>query len=77
VNALGLHVNAGGTAIQTIRQGTECTLVWGVTITVIMFLGSLLRDFKHLSLLGLLASSTMFICVLIVLSGHSIQGEQS
>lgn len=27
---MGLHVNAGATAVQTIRGGKECTLVWGV-----------------------------------------------
>lgn len=71
---MGLHVNAGGTAIQTTREGKECTLIWGVVIAVIMFLGSLLRDLKHMSLLGLCASSTMFVCTLLVLIGHGIQG---
>lgn len=27
---MGLHVNAGATAIQTIRGGKECTLIWAV-----------------------------------------------
>ncbi|KAM0756410.1 hypothetical protein T439DRAFT_345174 [Meredithblackwellia eburnea MCA 4105] len=71
---MGLHVVAGGTAIQTIRGGKECTLIWGVVLGVIMLLGSFMRDFKHMSLLGLLASSTMFICTLIVLAGHGVQG---
>ncbi|KAI5480146.1 neutral amino acid permease [Pseudohyphozyma bogoriensis] len=66
--------NAGATAIQTIRGGKQCTLVWGVITGIIMFLASLLRDLKHMSALGLCASSTMFICTLVVLAGHGMQG---
>ncbi|KAL8281382.1 hypothetical protein RQP46_006066 [Phenoliferia psychrophenolica] len=71
---MGLHVNAGSTAIQTIRGGKECTLVWAVVLGVIMFLGSCLRDFKHMSMIGLIASSTMLVCTLIVICGHGVQG---
>lgn len=49
---MGLHVNAGATAIQTIRDGAECTLTWAVSIGVIMFVGSLIREMKHVSALG-------------------------
>ncbi|KAL8278123.1 hypothetical protein RQP46_009447 [Phenoliferia psychrophenolica] len=72
---MGLHVNAGGTAIQTIRGGQECTLVWGIILAVIMFVGSTVRDFRHMSMIGLVASSTMLICTLVVLVGHGVQGN--
>ena len=38
------------------------------------FVGSCLRDFKHMSILGLVASSTMLVCTLIVICGHGVQG---
>ncbi|GAA5981032.1 hypothetical protein JCM10908_003956 [Rhodotorula pacifica] len=74
---MGLHAVAGATAIQTIRGGTESTIVWAVGITLIMWLFSNLRDFSSMSKVGLLASSTMFICVIIVLVGHGTQGNPS
>ncbi|GAA5914504.1 hypothetical protein JCM5296_003053 [Sporobolomyces johnsonii] len=74
---MGLHVVAGATAIQTIRGGTESTIVWAVSIGVIMWFFSNLRDFSSMSSVGLLASSTMFVCVLIVLCGHGVQGHPS
>lgn len=55
----GLHSVAGATAIQTIRGGTESTIVWAVGITLIMWFFSNLRDFSSMSKVGLLASSTM------------------
>jgi hypothetical protein len=70
---MGLHVNAGATAIQTIRGGTESTLLWACIIGLIMFLPSLIRDFKHMSYIGLLASSTMFVCTILVITGHGVQ----
>ncbi|ORY92963.1 transmembrane amino acid transporter protein-domain-containing protein [Leucosporidium creatinivorum] len=72
---MGLHVVAGATAVQTIRGGVECTLVWAVAMGVIMWFFSNLRDFKHMAYIGVLASSTMFICVWIVIIGHGIQGH--
>ena len=71
---MGLHVNAGATAIQTIRGGKECTLDWAIGIGLLMFVPSLIRDFRHMSALGLLASSTMFICAILTLAGHGVQG---
>ncbi|BGP04354.1 hypothetical protein JCM10049v2_000152 [Rhodotorula toruloides] len=70
---MGLHTVAGATAIQTIRGGKEVTLVWAVGLTLIMWFFSNLRDFSSMSKVGLLASSTMFVCVLIVLCGHGVQ----
>ncbi|CEQ38661.1 SPOSA6832_00129, partial [Sporobolomyces salmonicolor] len=64
-------------AIQTIRGGTESTVVWAVSIGIIMWFFSNLRDFSSMSTVGLLASSTMFVCVLIVLCGHGVQGHPS
>lgn len=71
---MGLHVNAGATAIQTIRGGKECTLDWAIGIGLLMFVPSLIRDFRHMSALGLLASSTMFVCAILTLAGHGTQG---
>ncbi|GAA6023725.1 hypothetical protein JCM8202_003154 [Rhodotorula sphaerocarpa] len=72
---MGLHAVAGATAIQTIRGGTEATIVWAVGLTSIMWLFSNLRDFSSMSKVGLLASSTMFVCTIIVLVGHGVQGK--
>ncbi|KAK4050375.1 hypothetical protein OIV83_003444 [Microbotryomycetes sp. JL201] len=71
---MGLHVNAGATAIQTIRGGTECTLVWAVVVGVIMYIPSNIRELKHMAYIGVLASSTMFVCTILVISGHGVQG---
>ncbi|GAA5923456.1 uncharacterized protein JCM15063_003652 [Sporobolomyces koalae] len=71
---MGLHVVAGATAIQTIRGGTESTLVWAIAIAVIMWFFSNLRSFSQMSTVGLLASSTMFIATLLVIIGHGVQG---
>lgn len=59
----GLHAVAGATAIQTIRGGTEATIVWAVGLTSIMWLFSNLRDFSSMSKVGLLASSTMCVSI--------------
>ncbi|ORY80240.1 transmembrane amino acid transporter protein-domain-containing protein [Leucosporidium creatinivorum] len=72
---MGLHVNAGATAIQTIRGGTECTLVWAVAIAVIMWFFSNLRDFKHMAYIGIIASTTMFICTILTIAGHGAQAH--
>ena len=71
---MGLHVNAGATAIQTIRGGKECTLDWAIGIGLLMFVPSLIRDFRHMSAMGLLASSTMFVCALLTIAAHGTQG---
>lgn len=56
----GLHVVAGATAIQTIRGGTEVTLVWAIALGVIMWFFSNIRDFSSMSTVGLLASRWAF-----------------
>ncbi|KAK4052227.1 hypothetical protein OIO90_004449 [Microbotryomycetes sp. JL221] len=71
---MGLHVNAGATAIQTIRGGTECTLIWAVVVGVIMWIPSNIRELKHMAYIGVLASSTMFVCTILTISGHGVQG---
>lgn len=71
---MGLHVNAGATAIQTIRGGTECTLVWAIVLGVIMWAGSNIRELKHMSALGLLASSTMLTCSILVMASVASEG---
>ncbi|GAA6041636.1 hypothetical protein JCM8097_007784 [Rhodosporidiobolus ruineniae] len=74
---MGLHTVAGSTAIQTIRGGTEVTLIWAVVITIIMWLPSNLRDFSSFTPLGFVASFTMFIAALIVMIGHGMQSHPS
>lgn len=49
------------------------TQLWACIIGLIMFLPSLIRDFKHMSYIGLLASSTMFVCTILVITGHGVQ----
>ncbi|GAA6061996.1 hypothetical protein JCM10212_004274 [Sporobolomyces blumeae] len=71
---MGLHVVAGATAVQTIRGGTETTLTWAVIIAVIMWFFSNIRDFSSMSTVGLLASTTMFVATILVISGHGVQG---
>ncbi|KAK4704796.1 hypothetical protein P7C70_g1414, partial [Phenoliferia sp. Uapishka_3] len=60
------------------EQIPDRKLTWwqaaALLLTEYVFLGSLLRDFKHMAFVGLLASSTMFVCTLIVLCGHGVQG---
>ncbi|GAA5999879.1 uncharacterized protein JCM10292_003519 [Rhodotorula paludigena] len=74
---MGLHAVAGATAVQTIRDGSEVTLVWAVVITILMWLPSNIRDFSSMTALGLVAAFTMLVCVLIVLCGHGVQGYPS
>ncbi|GAA6046556.1 hypothetical protein JCM3770_006207 [Rhodotorula araucariae] len=74
---MGLHAVAGATAVQTIRDGSEVTLVWAVAITVIMWFFSNIRDFSSMTALGLVAAGTMFVAVLVVLCGHGVQGHPS
>lgn len=70
---MGLHLNAGTTVINTLRY-TFCSTIWGVILLIIMFAGSLFRDFRHATLLGIVSAGTMFIAYLIVVIGHGIQG---
>ncbi|GAA5980482.1 hypothetical protein JCM5350_001516 [Sporobolomyces pararoseus] len=74
---IGLALNTGATAIQTIRGGKEVTLVWAVAIGVIMWFFSNIRSFSQMSAVGLLASSTMLVATLIVICGHGVQGYPS
>jgi hypothetical protein len=70
---MGLHLNAGTTVINTLHY-TFCSTIWGVILLIIMFAGSLFRDFRHATLLGIVSAGTMFIAYLIVVIGHGIQG---
>ncbi|KAL7411848.1 transmembrane amino acid transporter protein-domain-containing protein [Mrakia frigida] len=70
---MGLHCNAGTTAINTMGYKL-CSAGMGAILGVIMFLGSLIRDFRHTTPFGIFSAGTMFICFLIVVIGHSVQG---
>jgi hypothetical protein len=70
---MGLHCNAGATAINTLNY-TFCSAIWGFILLVIMWAGSLFRDFRHATLMGLVSAGTMFVSYLIVVIGHSVQG---
>ncbi|GAA6010241.1 hypothetical protein JCM10207_005683 [Rhodosporidiobolus poonsookiae] len=72
---MGLHCVAGATAVQTIRGGTESTIVWAVVIGILMWLPSNLRDFSSFTPLGLMASATMFVAALIVMGGAGSQSH--
>ncbi|GAA5899061.1 hypothetical protein JCM6882_004604 [Rhodosporidiobolus microsporus] len=74
---MGLHAVAGATAVQSIRGGTETTLVWAVIITILMWLPSNVRDFNQFTPLGLIASGTMFVCAILVMAGHGAQDHPS
>ncbi|GAA5846776.1 hypothetical protein JCM9279_004438 [Rhodotorula babjevae] len=74
---MGLHAVAGATAIQTIRDGKEVTLVWAVGLTLIMWFCSNIRDFSSMTALGLVAAFTMFVATLLVLIGHGVQDHPS
>ncbi len=71
---MGLHVNAGSTAINTLNHRGICTAYWGVILLFIMFLGSLVRNFRFATQAGIVSAGTMFVCVLIVIIGAATQG---
>lgn len=70
---MGLHINAGTTAINTLGY-TVCSVVWGVVLTVVMFAISLLRGFKYAEVAAIISAGTMFTCFLVVVIGHAVQG---
>lgn len=70
---MGLHSVAGSVALNTISGGAVCTQVFAVVITIFMFGGSLVRDMRHMSILGWIASTTMFMAIfLAMICGSSI-----
>ncbi|GHJ84576.1 hypothetical protein NliqN6_0978 [Naganishia liquefaciens] len=71
---MGLHVNAASTAINTVIQYEFCTVWWGVIFLVIMWAGSLIRGFKYTEVAAIVSAGTMFICYLLVVIGHGVQG---
>ncbi|KAJ9107959.1 hypothetical protein QFC20_003644 [Naganishia adeliensis] len=71
---MGLHVNAAQTSINTVIQYEFCTVAWGVIILVIMWAGSLVRGFKYTEVAAVISAGTMFICYLLVVIGHGVQG---
>ncbi|KAJ9098964.1 hypothetical protein QFC19_006188 [Naganishia cerealis] len=71
---MGLHVNAAQTAINTVIQYEFCTVAWGVIFLLIMWAGSLIRGFKYTEIAAVLSAGTMFICYLLVVVGHGVQG---
>ncbi|GAA5975066.1 hypothetical protein JCM11641_000017 [Rhodosporidiobolus odoratus] len=74
---MGLHCVAGSTAVQTIRGGTETTLVWACIIGLLMYIPSNVRDFSSFTPLGMIASGTMFVAAVIVMAGHGVQDHPS
>ncbi|KAJ9104620.1 hypothetical protein QFC21_002118 [Naganishia friedmannii] len=70
----GLHVNAAQTAINTVIQYEFCTVAWGVIFLVVMWAGSMIRGFKGTEIAAILSAGTMFICYLLVVIGHGVQG---
>ncbi|KAJ9119931.1 hypothetical protein QFC24_005414 [Naganishia onofrii] len=72
--AAGLHVNAAQTAINTVIQYEFCTVAWGVIFLVVMWAGSMIRGFKGTEIAAILSAGTMFICYLLVVIGHAVQG---
>ncbi|CDZ97743.1 Amino acid transporter, transmembrane [Phaffia rhodozyma] len=70
---MGLHCNAGATAINTLRP-TICTSLWAFILTIFMWAGSLIRDLRHTTILGIVSAGTMFVCFLVVVIGHGVQG---
>ncbi|GAA5858262.1 hypothetical protein JCM8547_004625 [Rhodosporidiobolus lusitaniae] len=74
---MGLHCVAGATAIQSIRGGTESTLLWACIVGLIMYIPSNIRSFNHFTPLGMAASFTMLIAAIIVMAGHGVQAHPS
>ena len=67
---MGLHLNAGTTAINTLGY-TICSAVWGVILLVIMYIGSLVRGFSHAEAAAVVSAGTMLLCFFLVVIGMS------
>ncbi|KAG7575423.1 hypothetical protein FFLO_00242 [Filobasidium floriforme] len=69
---MGLHVNAGTVAINTLGY-TFCSALWGLIIGVIMYAGSLVRGFSKAEFAAAISAGTMLLCFFFVVIGHGIQ----
>jgi TRAP-type C4-dicarboxylate transport system permease large subunit len=65
---MGLHVNAGTVAINTLGY-TFCSALWGLILLVIMYLGSLVRGFSHAEAAAVVSAGTMLLCFFFVVIG--------
>ena len=67
---MGLHVNAGSVAINTLGY-TFCSALWGLIICVIMYAGSLVRGFSKAEFAAAISAGTMLLCFFFVVIGGS------
>ena len=65
---MGLHLNAGTTAINTLGY-TICSAVLGVILLIIMYIGSLVRGFSHAEAAAVVSAGTMLLCFFFVVIG--------
>lgn len=67
---MGLHVNAGSVAINTLGY-TFCSALWGLIICVLMYAGSLVRGFSKAEFAAAISAGTMLLCFFFVVIGQS------
>jgi hypothetical protein len=73
---MGLHVNAGTVAINTLGY-TFCSALWGLIIGVIMYAGSLVRGFSKAEFAAAISAGTMLLCFFFVVIGKHRSGNLS
>jgi hypothetical protein len=73
---MGLHVNAGTVAINTLGY-TFCSALWGLIIGVIMYAGSLVRGFSKAEFAAAISAGTMLLCFFFVVIGKHLSGNVS
>jgi uncharacterized membrane protein len=73
---MGLHVNAGTVAINTLGY-TFCSALWGLIIGVIMYAGSLVRGFSKAEFAAAISAGTMLLCFFFVVIGKHHSGNVS
>lgn len=63
--------------LRTSRPLPETTLLTtpSSSSSAVMWAGSLIRDLRHTTILGIVSAGTMFVCFLLVVIGHGVQGE--
>ncbi|TIC11489.1 hypothetical protein E3Q15_02614 [Wallemia mellicola] len=74
VAIMGLHVVQFSVSVNTLSEGAKCTQVFAVCGTLLMFILSLMRELKQMSLMGAIASSTMLLCIVLAMIFAGVQG---
>lgn len=76
---IGFHVFTGARIINTLSDGSNCTVIWSVVVTILGVLFSLPRTLNHVSIMSVFSAACMGLAILLFLvfvaiEDHPFQG---